>query len=215
MTWDFSRELWKAQKKQDAFSQIMCFPSYYDSKHVLKQPCMAYSGDDIMTYSGSLHGSTYLAVGALVDGLHSHTAGGRLIRMICNNYCVHNYEEWHWIFLYCSCRIELSDILWSVHFESYVSCYNNCNINIPTLIFKKLLSCGIVWHLHNYHWNLWQIQTVKSVYIAVEKYLLIRTNVIFASVTENAYFFSLLMRKIVHLVKEILSEAELAFPTSH
>lgn len=102
------------------------------------------------------------------------------------------------------------DILWSVHFESYISCYNYCNRSIPTWIFKKLLSFGIVWHLHNYHWNSWQIQTVKPVYIAVEKYLLIHTNVTFASVTENAYLFSLLMRKIIHLVKETLSEVELA-----
>lgn len=76
-------------------SQIMPFPSDYEIKHVLKQPCMSCGGGDIVIYSGRLHGSTYLAVGALVAGLHSHTPGGRLIRIICNNYCGHNYEEWH------------------------------------------------------------------------------------------------------------------------
>lgn len=45
-------------------SQMTPFYSDFDSKHVLKQPCLLYSG---MTYSGSLHGSTHLAVRALVD----------------------------------------------------------------------------------------------------------------------------------------------------
>jgi len=67
------------------------FPSDYDSKHIL----MVYSDGDIVTYSGSPHGSTYLTVGALVGGLHIHTPGGRLIRKIYKNYCGHNYEGRH------------------------------------------------------------------------------------------------------------------------
>lgn len=37
----------------------------------------------------------HIAMGALVDGLHSQLPGGRLIRVISNNSCGHNYEGRH------------------------------------------------------------------------------------------------------------------------
>lgn len=40
------------------------------------------------TFWHILHGSAFLAAGSLVGG-------GRLMRMICNNFCDHKYEEWH------------------------------------------------------------------------------------------------------------------------
>lgn len=72
----------------------MPLPSGYDSNLVLKQPSMAYSGPNIVAYSGSLHGSAYLAVGSLV-ALTQPYPGGRLTTMIRNNYCDHKYEGWH------------------------------------------------------------------------------------------------------------------------
>lgn len=59
----------------------------------------------------------HIAMGALVDGLRSQLPGGRLIRVISNNSCGHNYEGRHWGFsLLLLQNRAVIDILWSVHF---------------------------------------------------------------------------------------------------